>query len=89
MFSFQSKIRLSQKDLDICSLRFSKKILENRSENEEEIEDHVCKLNGLAQELNDRFSDMTALKPSSDLKKKSLSSSHNEKWRAHFKTNCG
>lgn len=67
VFSFHNKVRFFQRDLQsktFAHFPSLKKIWENLPEVELETEDYVCKLTGLAGEINDRFSDLRALKPS-------------------------
>lgn len=83
MFSFQNKVILFKKD--IAAKRFAhftslKKILESLHEIEVKTVDYICKLNGLTEEKNERFSDIRALKPMSAFFGKSLSCGHHEEF---------
>jgi hypothetical protein len=67
VFSFHNRVRLFQKDL--TSKTFThftclSKILQTLPGVEMVTEDYVCKLRGLAEEINYRFSDLRELKPS-------------------------
>jgi hypothetical protein len=67
VFSFHNKVRLFQKDLTSETLtHFTclSKILQTLPGVEIVTEDYLCKLRGLAKEINYRFSDLRALKPS-------------------------
>ena len=66
-FSFHSKLRLFRKDLEtktFAHFKCLKKMIESHPDVHVKTEDYLCKISGLAEEINDRFNDLRTLKPS-------------------------